>query len=449
MADCFKLTIAQLRAGDVMASDAKHILFPGGARAGKTFLIMYAIITRALRVAGSRHIVFRSTFQSVKQSIIMETLPDVIKKAFPELPSAMSMMNKTDWFMTLPNGSEIWFAGMESGDRLDKVLGKEYSTIFFNEASLIPYSSIELARTRLAQKNALEKKCYYDLNPVSKLHWSYVLFFDKKDPLTKRPIADPHLYSQYHMTPMDNIDNIDAGLIEELRRGSERMQKRFLFGQYGDASEGQLFTPEQLAANRRLARSDDPLPDFQRIVIGVDPSGCSGDAATRSDAIGIAVVGLGTDGHAYLLEDLTLKGAPEKWSTVVSEAYYRHRADRVVAESNYGGDMVRAVLQARNPDLPVEMVTATRGKVVRADPVSELYAQGRVHHVGYFEELETELCAMLQSGYVGTHSPNRADALIWAITAMFPRIVTHDKQASFTTPRIIVPERNAKRFGRL
>lgn len=110
--------------------------------------------------------------------------------------------------------------------------------------------------------------------------------------------------------------------------------------------------------------------------------------------------------------------------------------------------MVRAVLQARNPDLPVEMVTATRGKVVRAEPVSELYAQGRVHHVGYFEGLESELCCMLQSGYVGTHSPNRADALIWAITALFPRIVRHEKDQDYRAPRVIQPG-SAKRFGRI
>ena len=444
----FTLTLAQTRALDVLASDAKHVLLPGGGRAGKTFLLMYAIISRAARCGGSRHIVFRSTFASVKASVVLETLPDVIKLAFPGLPSCDSMLNKTDWYLRLPNGSEVWFSGLESGERMDKVLGKEYSTIFFNEASMIPYQTIEKVLSRLAQKNDLVKKVYYDLNPTSKMHWSYMQFFDKKNPITKQPLPRPDLYAQFHMTPQDNIVNIDAGYIEELKSHSDAQQRRFLLGMYSDNNDGQLFTPEEIAVNRRLATVNEPLPDFQRIVIGVDPSGCSGDPSTRSDAIGIAVVGLGTDGHAYLLEDLTVKGAPETWSTIVSEAYYRHRADRVIAESNYGGDMVRAVLQARNPDLPVEMVTATRGKVVRAEPVSELYAQGRVHHVGYFEGLESELCCMLQSGYVGTHSPNRADALIWAITALFPRIVRHEKDQDYRAPRVIQPG-SAKRFGRI
>jgi phage terminase large subunit-like protein len=444
----FHLTLAQLRAADSLSSDAKHILLPGGGRAGKTFLLIYAIITRALRVADSRHIVFRSTFSSVKASVVLETLPKVLNLAFPELPSCDSMLNKTDWYLRLPNGSEVWFSGLESGERMDKVLGKEYSTIFFNEASLIPYQSIELAISRLAQLNDLAKKVYYDLNPTSKMHWSYVQFFDKKNPITKQPLPRPDLYTQSHMTPKDNIENIDPGYIEELMGHSESQQRRFLQGRYSDANDGQLFTPDVIEVNRRLARADKPLPDFQRIVIGVDPSGCSGDPNTRSDAIGIVVVGLGTDGHGYLLEDLTVKGAPETWSTVVSEAYFRHRADRIVAESNYGGDMVRAVLQARNPDLPVEMVTATRGKVVRAEPISELYAQGKVHHVGYFEGLESELCCMLQSGYVGTHSPNRADALVWAVTSLFPRIVRHDKTKDYRNPVVISPGRGASRFDR-
>lgn len=441
----FHLTTAQLHASDVLTSDAKHILLPGGGRAGKTFLIIYAMVCRALRCAGSRHIVFRSTFSSVKGSVILETLPAVIRLAFPALPSASTMMNKTDWYLRLPNDSEIWFSGLEAGDRMDKVLGKEYSTIFFNEASLIPYQNIELALTRLAQKNDLAKKAYYDLNPTSKLHWSYVQFFDKKNPLTKQPLAEPHLYANYRMTPMDNLENIDAGYIAELKTKSERSQRRFLQGLYADASDGQLFTPELIAVNRRLATVDKPLPEMQRIVIAVDPSGTDGDPNTRSDAVGIAVVGLGTDGHAYMLEDLTIKGAPETWATVVNEAYYRHMGDRVIGEVNFGGDMVRAVLQAKNPDLPYEAVTASRGKTVRAEPISELYAQGRVHHVGYFEDLESELCSMLQSGYVGTHSPNRADALIWAVTALFPRIVKH-QEVPRSAPRVIVPERGARRF---
>ena len=172
-------------------------------------------------------------------------------------------------------------------------------------------------------------------------------------------------------------------------------------------------------------RHTGPLPDFVRVVVAVDPSG-SGDADNAdNDAIGIVVAAVGTDGNAYVLEDCTVKAGPATWGRVAVSAFERYQADVIVGEANYGGAMVEATIQTARDGrrLPYKPVTATRGKVVRAEPISALYEQGKVRHVGDFHELEDELTGFSTVGYMGERSPNRADALIWALTELFPGVV--------------------------
>jgi phage terminase large subunit-like protein len=130
------------------------------------------------------------------------------------------------------------------------------------------------------------------------------------------------------------------------------------------------------------------------------------------------VAGLGLDGMIYVLEDCSLSGGPETWAKAVIGAYERHMADRIVCESNFGGEMARYTIRTMNRAANVHMVRASKGKVIRAEPVSVLYQQPleKVRHVGEFPEMEAELCNFSTAGYQGTRSPNRADALIWAIT---------------------------------
>lgn len=444
--EIFKLTTAQDKAMDVLRSDATHIALGGGSRSGKTFLLLRAVLIRALREPNSRHAVFRFTFNSIKASIINDTLPKVIKLCFPELPTADSMMNKTDFFMTLPNGSEVWFGGLDSKERSEKVLGQEFATIYFNEASQIPYGSMLLALTRLAQKTkVLKLKSYTDFNPPSKRHWTYQRFIMKRDPFSKMAVERPQDYGFYLINPADNTQNLDEGYIRLLESMPTKERNRFLLGQFADDADGALWTDELLHQQRHLGGDD--LPQWLRIIIAVDPSGCSGPEDTRSDEIGITVIALGTDSKAYVLEDLSARYSPESWGKVVAEAFDRHNADRVIGEKNFGGDMVRAIIHAANPDIPYREVNASRGKVVRAEPVAALYEMGKVIHVGYFTELEDQMCSMNQSGYVGLKSPDRLDSLVWGITELFPKI-TSSRKDNWTPPAVITGSRSASRFDR-
>ena len=442
----FKLTPAQDKAMDVLVSDATFIALGGGSRSGKTFLLMRAVLIRALREPNSRHVVFRFRFNSVKASVILDTLPKVMKLCFPELPSSGELMNKTDWYMTLPNGSEIWFAGLDDKDRTEKILGMEFATIYYNECSQIPWQSVILSLTRLAQKTKLLRlKCYFDFNPPSKMHWSYLQFIEKKNPEDKVPYTDPHRYGFYLINPYDNKENIAPEYLAILEAMPEKARNRFLLGRFADDSEGALWTVELLAQNRVMGQQGS-LPDFLRVVVAVDPSGCDGSPDTRSDEVGIVVCALGVDGHGYLLEDLSGKYKPEDWGRITCDAYHRHCADGVVGEQNFGGDMVRSTIQTQDVNIPYKPVTASRGKVVRASPISALYGMGKIHHVGHFAQIEDQMCSTLQSGYIGLKSPDRMDAVVWGFTELFPGIVRGDEK-TWVAPQAITRDRSASRYS--
>lgn len=423
----------------MLAGTATHVMLFGGSRSGKTFLLTRNVVMRALKAPGSRHAILRFRFNAVKASVVMDTFPKVMKIAFPGVAYTI---NKTDWFATLDGGSEVWFGGLDDKERTEKILGMEFSTIYLNEASQIPWGSVGVAVTRLAQlamqlvkgreSVPLRPRMYYDCNPPSKVHWSYMQFVEKRDPESKKPIAKPEDYASFQINPMDNAENLSAGYLDTLKNLSPRLQKRFLKGEFADANPNALFHDETIDKWRV---TDGITPDMVRVVVAVDPSGSGDQDNADNDAIGICVVGLGTDGNAYLLEDCTVKAGPATWGKVATDAYDRHAADIVVGEVNYGGAMVHHVIKTARPRTPYKQVTATRGKAVRAEPFSALYEQGKVRHVGEFRDLEDELVAFSTAGYTGEFSPNRADAMIWALTELFPGLVnpprkTHDYSKS-------------------
>jgi phage terminase large subunit-like protein len=431
MTQTFSLTSKQKQAQAVLASNAKHVMLFGGSRSGKTFLLVRAMIMRALKAPDSRHAIFRFRFNAIKASIVLDTFPKVMRLAFPDVHCKI---DKTDWYAKFPNGSEIWFAGLDDAERAEKVLGMEFATIYFNECSQIPHHSMQTAITRLAQQadqiidgesRPLKPRVYYDENPPSKAHWSYRQFVQKIDPETKMDLARPDDYASCKINPADNQDNVAEDYLETLQSMSGRMRRRFLDGEFGDAVSGALFE-EQIIEKWRVI--DGNVPDMVRIVIGVDPSGSGDEENADNDAIGIVAAGLGVDGIAYVLEDATIKAGPGTWGKVATSAYDRHSADVVVGEVNYGGAMVGHVIQTARPRTNFKQVTASRGKVVRAEPFSALYHDGKVRHVGRFNELEEELTAFTTNGYVGGESPNRADALIWCLAELFPSIVKPRKE---------------------
>jgi phage terminase large subunit-like protein len=420
----FTMNPGQKRAQAMLIGPSVHQMLYGGSRSGKSLLHCRNIVARGVKAPKSRHAILRFRFNHCKESIALDTFPKMMGLCFPGVDYEI---NKSDWFARLQTDSEVWFGGLDDKDRVEKILGKEYATIMLNEASQITYNARNTALTRLAQRvmqvvdgretEPLKLRMLYDCNPPPKSHWTYRLFHDKVDPETKKPLPNPQAYDWAQINPEENAVNQGEGYLDTLRSMSARMQKRFLRGEFADATPNQLFTEEIIDTWRVL---DGNVPDFVRVVVAVDPSGADDEDNADNDAIGIIVAALGTNGKGYVIEDCTVKAGPATWGNVATSAFDRHAANVVVGETNYGGAMVQQTINVARPRTPFKKVTASRGKHVRAEPFSALYEQGKICHVGNFPELEDELVAFSTLGYMGTGSPNRADALIWALAELFP-----------------------------
>jgi phage terminase large subunit-like protein len=238
-------------------------------------------------------------------------------------------------------------------------------------------------------------------------------------PLVRNLFADPSCAVTRGST-YDNAANVPEAFLARIvaRYERTRLGRQELHAELLDEIPGALWPYEILLGARVPSH-----PDLRRVVVAVDPSGSNG--ADEGDQQGIVVAGLGVDGLGYVLADRTCRLSPEGWGRRAIEAFDAFGADRIVAEKNYGGDMVRFTIQTVRGSAPVALVTASRGKIVRAEPIAALYEQGRIKHVipdlaeNPLAELEDELRHATTTGWLGEGSPNRLDALVWALTELF------------------------------
>lgn len=206
----------------------------------------------------------------------------------------------------------------------------------------------------------------------------------------------------------ENTANLAPAFIQEIARRYEgtRMGRQELYAELLEDAEGALWTRDLLEAARVTS-----YPALIRTVVAVDPAAGSGEESAET---GIIVAALGEDERAYVLDDRSLRASPDTWARAAVAAYHSRSADRLIAEANYGGEMVEHTVRTVDKDVAFSAVHATRGKIIRAEPVAALYEQGRVRHVGFFPELEEQLCTWTP----GADSPDRLDALVWAITEL-------------------------------
>ena len=244
-------------------------------------------------------------------------------------------------------------------------------------------------------------------------------------PVVRRLIADENTIVTRGRT-FDNASNLAAPFLRtiEERYGGTRLGRQELDGEVLDDIPGALWNREIIDNARRKEAPE----DLSRVVIAVDPAASSGEDA---DETGIIGVGVSTDGdgvtRGYILADRSCRGTPEEWARKAVNLYRELQADKIVAEKNNGGEMVSSIIKAVDRTVPVQLVHASRGKVVRAEPISALYEQGRVHHVGRFDELEDQMCMFSQDMPRTEGSPDRVDALVWGVTSVFDKIVSRRK----------------------
>lgn len=318
-------------------------------------------------------------------------LEDATQRTFQELAEKGQIVKRWDRgnnICHLINGSEVWFRSGESPERLR---GPNLGWFWLDEAALLPLAVWNVMIGRLRQYPG---RGWITTTPRGD-NWVYDIF-------VRRHLPD---YSVIRSSSRDNTF-LPAPFIASLEQTyTSTFARQEIEGEFLLDVEGALWKRSTLDRDRVLT-----APPLSRIVVGVDPK----ISAEADSETGIVVAGVGKDGHAYVLGDFSFDGLPDQWAQRVVLAYETHEADRIVAEVNQGGDMVTAVLKATGHHLPITPVRATRGKVTRAEPVAALYEQGRVHHVGVFPQLEDQLTGWIPGG----RSPDRLDALVWALTSV-------------------------------
>lgn len=298
-----------------------------------------------------------------------------------------------------PNGAQaLGYNGTEP----DQLRGPEFDTAWVDELAKYRYARETWDMLQFTMRSGTDPRIFVTTTP-------------RPIPVVKEIAAAKDTRITRGST-FDNASNLPAAFLERLREKYEgtRLGRQELHAEILDDVPGALWNRAVLDEHRI---KPEQLPEMQRIVVACDPSGADGKS-DKADDIGIVAAGLGIDGRYYVLADETCNLSPEGWGKRTVQTYHNHVADRVVGEANFGGDMVRFVIKAADPSVPYKAVKASRGKTVRAEPISALYEQGKVSHVGGFAALEDEMVNFTPSGYIGDGSPNRADALVWAITEL-------------------------------
>jgi PBSX family phage terminase large subunit len=261
----FKPTAIQRKALALLKSGAKHILLFGGSRSGKTTVLVMAIIYRALRFGGSRHLICRYRAKDARSSVLRETL-------IPWLNYTVGKNGYTylahESMITLFNSSEIWIGGLGDREQADKILGHEYNTIYFNEISQLSYAAVTTAYSRLAMRvQDCRNLFFYDCNPGSPLHWAYKVFVLKRQFLTGEPLEKPELYQSMLLNPEDNRENLPEDYIADILDVLPEKQKaRFRDGLWVKA-EGVIYDKFD---ETMIVRSSDLPEQFDRLAAGQD-----------------------------------------------------------------------------------------------------------------------------------------------------------------------------------
>lgn len=301
--------------------------------------------------------------------------------------------NRSHGHITLFNGSNI---KIFSADKPDRLRGPQHHRIWCDEVASWRYPDA-LDQAMLGLRLGASPRIVLTTTP-------------KPIPWLKAMVAGSRARTVLTRgTTFENAENLAASSVEALKKKYDgtRMGRQELYAELLTDTPGALWTHGMIEASR-VAEA----PQLSRVVIAIDPAVT---AAEGSDETGIIAAGIAESGDCYVLEDASGRYSPDAWGRKAVDLYRRHRADRIVAEVNQGGDLVESNLRLVDRNLPITKVHAARGKAVRAEPVAALYEQGKVHHVGVFASLEDQLTDYVP-GATGSGSPDRMDALVWAIT---------------------------------
>lgn len=385
----------------------RYIIITGGRGSGKSYALSLAIATW-LRQTGYCVLFTRWTMASAQDSII------------PEFKQKIDLLGKSHEFKLTRNdiyhgaGSRALFRGIKTsaGNQTAKLKSLQGLNVWvLDEAEEMPdeatFDVIDLSIRDQRRPNFV----ILCMNPVHKRHWIYRRFWEGRgipDSGFNGVVGDTtYIHTDYR----DNIANLPPNYLARVKaakRGDPRKYRSVWLGSWMEEVVGALWS-WNMVSDYRVEKAK--VPDLIRCGVGVDPNVSYGEDA---DEAGIITAGQGEDGHYYLLHDASGKMGPSEWGRICVQQYDQHKADKVIGEKNQGGDLVRENVEKFRSHIPFLAVHASRGKVARAEPIATLAAQGMIHHVGRWPELEAEM--MSYTGYNSSNSPNRLDAYVWVMS---------------------------------
>lgn len=377
--------------------ETRYFLITGGRGSGKSWTL--ALFLLNLTYQKGHVILFtRYTLVSAFISIIPEFLDkiEIMGKQKDFEVTQSEIINKL-------TGSKILFRGIKTSSGVNTANLKSIaglSTWVIDEAEELTdpdvFDKVDLSIRSKENFN----RVILVMNPAYKSHWIYNDFVKKKRNDT----------TYIHTTYLDNKENLSDSFIqaaEKTKRENRARYDHLFLGTWLDDAEGMLWN-RSIIGKARI----DQAPNLSRIIVAIDPATT---VNMNSDETGLVVVGKDSEGFGYVLEDLSGKYSPNHWAKVATDAAFRWNADCIVAEKNQGGDMVEAVLKSQGTNHRIKLVTATKGKFVRAEPVYSLYEQGKIYHVGSFPILESQMVTFDPDK---GKSPDRVDALVWGLTEL-------------------------------
>lgn len=339
---------------------------------------------------GARRIAIIAETQKDLEEVMVARLVSICPAG--EVPSVRYKPVRVLW----PNGA---LALGYNGTEPDQLRGPEFDTAWVDELAKYAYARETWDMLQFTMRSGEDPRVFVTTTP-------------RPIPIIKEIKASKSSVVTTGTT-MDNAANLSPQFLDEIvtKYAGTRLGRQELNAEILDDMPGALWTREMIDETRV-----DEAPEMARIVIAVDPSGTRGEADEEANDIGVVVVGLGMDGQGYVIADLTCNLSPDGWARRVVDAYYAYEADRVIAETNFGGAMVESVIRSADPTVPFGEVRASRGKVQRAEPIAAMYEQGRVSHVGALTKLEDQMMMMTGAGFAGEGSPDRVDAAVWGLT---------------------------------
>ena len=377
--------------------ETRYFLITGGRGSGKSWTLALFLLNLTYQKG---HVILFTRY----------TLVSAFISIIPEFLDKIEIMGKVNDFEVTQSeiinkltGSKILFRGIKTSSGVNTANLKSIaglSTWVIDEAEELTdpdvFDKVDLSIRAKENFN----RVILVMNPAYKSHWIYNDFVKKKRSDT----------TYIHTTYLDNKINLSDSFVqaaEKTKRENPARYEHLFLGTWLDDADGMLWN-RAIIAKTRISEA----PNLSRIIVAIDPAVT---ANMNSDETGIIVVGKDSEGFGYVLEDLSGKYSPNHWAKVANDAAFRWNADCIVAEKNQGGDMVEAVLKSQGTNFRIKLVTATKGKYVRAEPVYSLYEQGQIYHVGSFPILESQMVTFDPDK---GKSPDRVDALVWGLTEL-------------------------------